>query len=320
MVSPFVRLNSLKGRPLRTSILRRNMPVKFPCDHCDHVLKVSTSKIGKSARCPKCNEKFKIPTVEEGAAALDRIAEAKGSRAEDADESEDPFSEFTVYDEDPEVVYEFESDPGAQAAATATVDHGKIAVSRTVLYSVGVVQIVIAIVFFIFGIIVGMDLGSSPSTAEGPPSRCIVTGVVEFQDADNQTAPDPGAVVIALPVDSKPDLENKANPDGLHPESDLPDDDNRGLWTIRELGGDYARTNGQGQFNLQVSSQQAYYVLYISKSMFRTDGDSLSSPQRASLGSYFSDVNNLLGENQFRWDQLTIRNTAKKDVGNIVFQ
>ena len=277
------------------------MPVKFACEHCGQRLSVSSDKIGKRAKCPKCREPIQVPNKEDAAKSLDKYADKA-----DADESgdEDPFSQFVVYD-DAELVYE--SEPTYTAKSNAAVDTSKIAVPRIALYVQGVLLGVVAVSFFMFGILVGSK-STKNENAEEAPKVCVVTGSVTYRDGA-----DSGAVVIFLPKGKRPD--ERPSPTGLRP-NDVPPptDANIGYRAIVENGGGYARTNAQGDFKIRVDNLREYYVLFISRRGMRDDDEELTRAERSEIAGYFDSVTDLIGQNQFRWL------TAQTDGGTLQFK
>ncbi len=293
------------------------MPVKFACQHCLQVLRVSSSKIGRRAKCPKCQAQIKIPTKNEAAESLVRRKKAQAEQHVEEEEEEydedDAYSEFVVYDDDAELVYETD-EPQARAAVERTVDHDKVAVSRIVIYVQGALLGVVALVFFTFGVIVGIGTGSGggPQVAQ----ECLVSGRVQFADGANQKLPDDGAVVMLLPEENTP--EKGAEPTGLAPGGEPPADDNNGLWTIREIGGAYGRTDANGEFKLRVESSKRYYVLVISNKSKRKPSEQLVNEHIQQIGDYFRPPTDLIGDSRYQWQLATIRGTRKR-LSDVVF-
>ncbi len=289
------------------------MSIKFICDHCDQVLKVSSKKIGSKARCPKCKNSLTVPTEAEAAQS---VARYKQARQDSGEEVVDPFAAFTVYDAEMELVYEPDDAYRTRAVKDANVDRTKLAVSRTVLYIQGTLLGVVALLFFMLGVIVGVDYGNETSGRTAGPSPSVVTGRVFFENGDDR-APDGGAVVIVVPRDSKPN--HKVMPDNLRPGDELPNIGHPGLGAITDIGGAYCRADDEGKFQVTVSNRKSYYVLYISNNAYRRPNEAIAVDQRLAMGSYFVDVQNLIGENQFAWQVASIRGSNEKLV-DVVFE
>lgn len=277
------------------------MPVKFACEHCGQRLSVSSDKIGKRAKCPKCREPLEVPNKEEGAKSLEKYAaEDEAGKAGDAD----PFAQFVVYD-DAELVYE--SEPTYTAKSNVAVDTSKIAVPRMAIYIQGVLLGVVAASFFMFGILVGSK-SSDKENGEDAPKICVVKGSVSYR-----ASPESGAVVIFLPKGRRPD--ERPSPLGLRPDDrDPPTDANIGYRAIVENGGAYARTNERGDFTLRVDNSREYYVLIISRTSMRDDDDEVPPSTRGEIAGYFDSVTDLIGQNQYRWL------TTRTDGGTLQFK
>ena len=290
-----------------------SMPFKFICEHCDQVLKASSKKVGLRAKCPKCKSTIKVPDEKEAAA---RVAKFKASQKPNKNQP-DPFSEFQVFDVDSEIVYETER-PSTSTSTNVSVDRSKVAVPRTILYMQGALLGISALVFFTLGLIFGQAIQSDSGGTPQAQMPCIVSGRVEYRDESGQRRHDGGAVVIIVPKGTRADPQ--AEPIGLRPEDELPDEDNEALWTIKDLGGAYGRTNEQGEFRLQVRNQSSYYILCISNHAYRDDHDQLTNQQRAQMGNYFLPVDDLIGRNQFNWQVANIASVEHRDLNDIVFE
>ena len=293
------------------------MPFKFICGHCDQVLKASSKKIGLKAKCPKCKKTITVPNEKEAAA---RVAKFKATRKPTANQP-DPFAEFQVFDVDTEIVYETDrprTTTSTSTSTTATIDRSKVAVPRTILYMQGALLGISALVFFTLGLIFGQSIQIGNNTTPQPPMPCVVSGRVEFRDVNGQRQRDIGAVIILVPKGTRADPQ--AEPLGLRPEDEFPDDDNKSLWTIKDIGGAYVRTNEEGEFRLQVRNQSTYYVLCISNHAYRDVHEQITNQQRAQMGNYFLPVDELVGRNQFNWQVVNIASVENRTLGDIVFK
>jgi phage FluMu protein Com len=272
------------------------MPIKFACQHCDQVLSVSSSKVGKRAKCPKCQQSITIPTAEAAAEARARRKKAAPAGAEGSAEG-DPFSQFVVYD-DSEIVYETD-EPEAHASDELTVDPNKISVPRSVLYAQGILLGVVALVCFVFGVIVGAATSSSGRVENALPTPCVITGRVVYASRGNVNTPDVGAVVIALPQNLT--LTEKAAIGGLSPDDPAPDETHPSVLAIQNIGGSFSRTDENGQFKLRVADAGDYFILVLSKNVQRPAAADLNKTDLAQMGRYFTLTLDLLGNRQYRW-------------------
>lgn len=288
------------------------MPIKFACQNCGKSLSVSSTKIGRHAKCPRCGEPITVPDREGAAASLaDRAEKRKlsGESAEDHEEEDreaDPFAEFVVYD-DTELVYD---DERAYYVEESAVDPDKVAVPRTVLYTQGILLIVVAVSFLVIGIAIGRGTTSGDPMA-AVPRKCLVSGMVTYKGS-----PDTGAVVVLLPTDGN--FDSPTNLLDLRPESPRPGSMNASLKSIRDIGGAYDRVDEEGNFLVSVQNQREYYVLYISRAG-KVGNVGLTKTERAQIGNYFFPPEDLVGQNHFRWVTADIRG-EKVELDEVVFE
>ena len=290
------------------------MSIKFICDQCSQVLKVHASKVGAKVKCPKCETKLTVPSEKK---AADAVARYKKSVDESVggDSDFDPFSQFAVYDDDTELVYETSS-PQSTRAKNVVVDRSKVAVSRTILYIQGALLGIVAILFFSLGLVVGVDYGSEGGGTPDEPAPARVTGRVVYEDG-NRHEPDSGAVVILIPYGSQP--PEKILPDNLRPDDEPPADDHVGLSIIEDLNGAYCRTDQDGKFSATVLSRKRYYVLYISHHAIRSQNEVIpNDTSRLQMGTYFVQIPELLGNNEYKWDVRDIY--GNKELPEVMFQ
>jgi len=287
------------------------MPIKFACPNCEKSLSVSSTKVGRRANCPRCGKPLEVPDREAAATSLENRAakrEEIGEAAEKpADDHEaDPFAEFVVYD-DTELVYD---EDRAYYVEDSAVDRDKVAVPRTVLYTQGILLVVIAVVFLVIGIAIGRGT-TSGDPKESVARPCKVGGLVTYKGS-----PDTGAVVIFLPTERR--FEKDPNLSDLRPESPRPGSSNESLKAIREIGGAYARVNDEGSFLVSVQNQRKYHVLYISRAG-KAGNDELTKTERAEIGEFFFPPEDLIGENHFRWVTADIRG-EEVELDEVVFK
>lgn len=279
------------------------MPIRFACEHCGARLSVSSRKAGARAKCPKCQESIAVPTPEEDERPSESAAEKQEAEGPaDQREAEDPFSQFLVYDDETELVYATEDEEETPYAEDVPVDPTKVAVPRRILYMQGVLLGVVAVVCFALGVIVGHST-SGPSDDDIVAQPCVITGKVALGNGGDATTPDEGAVVIVVPQDEHPD--QKANMDGLRPQDLQPDEEHPGLLAIQSIGGDYARADQNGRFQLRVRDRGEYFLFVISANRSRS-GD-MQPNDLAQIGRFFQLTPDLLGGNDYRWQEETIR-------------
>lgn len=251
-------------------------------------------------KCPRCHRLVLVPAAEAG--------REDNETSRTGPEGIDSF---------PEVASEEEFTDSEQPRAKASAPHDippSVTVPRRVLYTQGFLLGAIALIFFVFGLIVGSRSrrefggghGSSPAT---------VSGIISHQNQRDVTTPDAGSVVILLPVATRPD--EKASAGELAPDAPKPDPDHAALATIRSLGGDYARADARGRYQARAASTGRYFLLVISKQTRRPDNEYPAANDLARLGRYFVPVTELLGQHRYQLKELRLREDQHV---NITFQ
>ena len=268
-------------------------------------------------KCPKCGAKCRVPKGDpphEEAKAAERppvggtlategseppSPQAESSASEDAD----PYSAFVVYDDDTEIVYEYEDEPVAQDLRRE-VDVDKVAIPRIILYTIGGLIAVVAFVAFCIGWWGGsQNRRFGEEGAEAIPGR--VYGVVYYRDNEGKEVPDLGAVVIVFPRDKIPD--EKFELDGFRPQDPPPDGNSTNYLGLQLLGGGIGRTDDKGRYEIGVPSTGKYYILFISNHSTRAAGDDPSSVDLAEIGRYIILAPDLLGESAYHWEESSVR-------------
>lgn len=279
------------------------MPIKFPCLHCQKSLSARSRKVGHKVKCPNCDKTLTVPTLEEGAAMLDLRNRARSqSSAED-----DPYSEFIVYDDEGE--FDFETGnvtrPGGDQGNEefpVRIDPTKVAVPRLVLYMQGILLGIVGLGAFAIGVFVS-DTG--PTDDPGSTKPATIIGKLTYLNVDNQAQPDGGAIVLALPLDKRPDEKLAAS--GLRPDEPPPGDSHEGVLAIQQMGGSYGRADGRGQFQLQVPRSGRYFLLLMSGNTQRKEGELPDGQDIAQIGRYFLLPGDLIGDNKYRWTEEMVR-------------
>lgn len=277
------------------------MPIRFACEHCGAHLRVSSRKAGTSAKCPRCAKTLTIPAAPQTPPADAAVPPAEASAAPGT--TADPFAQFTVYDDDTELVYETDSDESGRAFAGVAFDPNKVAVSRGVLYLQGVLLGLVAAVSLTLGVLFGRSMSGSGPVVPVGPQPCVVQGVVQFTTPDEELMPDPGAVVLIVPQDVRPEV--KIPFDSLRPQAPPPAED-PAFQRVRELGGDYTRADTTGRFKVRVPDRGNYYLLAVSAHQPRPD----AAPDKSTLaqiGRFFLLGPDFLGGTQFLWQAETVQ-------------
>ena len=265
--------------------------IRFACNECDQLLSIGVSRIGQMITCPKCSSENEVPDAE--AAAL-QITDRKRRKQERRDAGDD-FSQFEVFDDEAEFV--FETDDDVEGYYGGKVDRNKVAVSRFVLYTQGALLGVVAIGAFLLGWIVGASTSTSQPTVVEDNTPRVIRGTLTFNDAAG-AQPDAGSVVILVPQDRRPTIDEKVPAEGLGPDSQPPDDL---LERISAMGGAYGRTDVDGNFRVQVPRRGRYFMLLISAGGPRQSNSDINKEHLAQMGRYFVPATDLIGDHTFRW-------------------
>jgi phage FluMu protein Com len=292
------------------------MPIKFACEHCGARLSVSSRKAGAQAKCPKCQQVLQVPANahSEDAALPDAVAESFAAMPAAGPSGADPLAQFLVYDSEAELIYATEDEEGtSQAGFRASLDPHKVAVPRSILYMQGALLGLVAMMSLMVGILIGR--GCSPATpiADDGPQACLITGVVAIQDARGETTPDGGTAVVMVPRDLRP--EQQASMLGLRPQDPLPDENHAGLQALYSLGGDYARADAEGRFQLRVPNRGNYFLLVISAHAGQDDREQPKATL-AQIGRFFQLTPNMFEGHAIRWQEENVQRDRQL---NIVF-
>lgn len=265
--------------------------IRFACGECDQLLSIGVSRIGQSITCPKCGSENEVPDAD--AAAL-QIADRRRRKDAARRESKEDFTQFEVYDDETEFV--FETDDDDEGYYGGNIDRSRVAVPRTVLYLQGALLGVVAIGAFVLGWIFGAATSpSQPSVAEDNTPR-IIRGTLTYQDATGEQ-PDAGSVVILVPQNSRPTIDEKVPAQGLGPDDQPPE---VSLERIAVMGGAYGRTDVNGAFRVQVKRGK-YFMLLISANGPRQSNSDFNKEHLAQMGRYFVQATDLIGNRSFLW-------------------
>jgi len=300
-----------------------NMPIKFACERCGARLSVSSRKAGARAKCPKCQQTLTVPTPPR--AKADKATEASAEPTEAAQEpsdstaaapqtQEDPLAEFLVYDSEAELVYATDDEESSSLAGfQASLDPDKVAVPRSILYMQGGLLGLVALMSLIVGILIGRGLAPEANLEDAGPQTCLISGAVAIEDATGETAPDDGAAVLVVPRDLRP--EQKVEIVGLRPQDTPPDENHAGLQAICGLGGDYARTDLEGRFQLRVPDRGSYFLLVISAHVSQDDKEQPKNTL-AQIGRFFRLTPEMFEGHAIRWQEESVQRDRQL---NIVF-
>ena len=284
-----------------------NMPIKFACEHCGARLSVSSRKAGAQAKCPKCEQVLQIPAPARGEDAAPPEAALEASDAPSASDlpADDPLAQFLVYDSEAELIYATDDEEStSQAGFRASLDPHKVAVPRSILYMQGALLGLVTLLGLLIGILIGRGCSPAKQIADEGRQACLISGVVAIEDARGETTPDGGAAVVMVPRDLRP--EQQASMLGLRPQDPPPDEDHAGRQTLYGLGGDYARADAAGRFQLRVPDRGNYFLLAISAHAGQEDR---AQPKTtlAQIGRFFQLTPNMFEGHAIRWQEESVQ-------------
>lgn len=282
------------------------MPIKFTCEHCGKRLKVKSAQAGVRAKCPQCSGKIVVPNQSEESVddEADDASTTRQSGEYSTSEEDNPYAEFVVYDDEVEWHYESDESDYAPRLSTAT-DIARVSVPRSVLYTQGVLLVVVGIAGFVLGILVSG--GGSDDAAARVAIPCVLSGAISYSTGGGRDLPDDGSVILVLPSEQRPAPTGKAPVAGLRPGDPIPRDQSENLRIIQSIGGAYTRADTEGQFRVTLPDGGRYFVLVVSKNTSRSANEELDKIDIAQLGRYVQPPTELLGDSRYKWREVTIR-------------
>ncbi len=288
------------------------MPIRFACEQCGQKLSARTRQVGHVAKCPKCKNDVTVPASSTRASSGSRpsVSEASG----EAEDQDDLYSQFVVYDDDAEWVYEDETEPSRSAPVAVDVD--RVSIPRSILYFQGILLALVAIVAFVFGVLVG-GRGSPKESVQAVAQPCTVAGHVHYLTRNGAQIPDEGTVVIVVPKTPQPTSEQRAPVEGLRPSDPLPRENHPALQAIRMLGGAYTRTDENGAYDLRLPIAGEYFVLVLSGNRYRDANEAPVRADLAEIGGYFLPATELLGNQRYEWKSVVVR--SDQTLSDVVF-
>jgi hypothetical protein len=128
-----------------------------------------------------------------------------------------------------------------------------------------------------------------------------ISGAVSYNAGDNLPTPDSGAAVLLVPEDSRP--EQKAAVASFLPGGSLVDASDPAVLTLREIGGDFTRADGDGEFRLVAPQPGTYFLLIISAHVERSASERAAPQDLAELGRYVESAPELLDQKRYDWSR-----------------
>lgn len=273
------------------------MPLRFQCPNCHQRMSVPTQKQGQKVKCPRCRRIVHVP-----ARGADwEHGEGESATAGFASSLSDIPPQHSVVYPEPELPKE----------PLASDVPASVTVPRYVLYTQGFLLGAVALVFFVFGLIVGSRSRLEIGTA-GDRQPVIVSGFIRYQGEKESEHPDGGSVVLLLPASKQPD-ENVSAAE-LGPEEAELGRNHQVRRMLHSLGGDYTRADEQGHYRVRAPSAGRYFLLVISKHTQRPENDYPAANDLAQLGRYVVPATELLKQHCYRWKELLLRDDKQLNV------
>lgn len=249
--------------------------------------------------CPNCKRKVQVPEISIG----DPFTSDQVDTPPSVDDSGDLTEEVAGTGS-----YSGAADAAVSASQQTASGSERVSVPRWIIYVQGALLGLTATTFFVFGMAVGNTTGTG-GVAEDT-GMCVISGAVYF-DRGHERVADNGAVVILLPVDSRPRVRPDAT--GLRPDR-FEAIRNEAIDEIRALGGCIVRADQDGNYQAELDNSKSYWWLVISRNQ-RADNDSIGKQTRAEMGTYFLPIEDLLGDQAFMWHKVRLSgNRQKMDV------
>lgn len=295
------------------------MPIRFHCSHCRQRLSVASRKRGATVKCPRCGHKSHVPVTSEldqqtsqetsHEAPREASQEAKlEDREEGRESTEGPVAFFPEVAHQNELVYAREE---PAVASPSPLGATRVAVPRSVLYAQGILLGCVALVFFIFGLVVGSGSQAAPAAAK-PAGPVTVSGRVFCERQGQRAEGDAGSVILLLPAERRPDEKLMAA--GLRPDDPPPPEDDPARTVLETLGGDYARADQRGRFRVEGSTAGRYFLVVISKHRRRPADAHPAATELARLGRYIIPPTELLGRQRYSWHELVLDEDKELDI------
>lgn len=273
------------------------MPLRFACPQCRQRLSVPLEKAHQDVKCPRCRQVVRVPAESTGGVPAPSFGPA----------GQPPVPSLIAAAEavDDSVPAVNVSEPDTASPS----DWQMVSVPRRVVYMQGFLLGIVALVFFVFGMIVGSGSRSESGLPRSQP--CTISGTVRYEDGARQARPDESSIVIIVPLASRPD--QKAAAEGLRLQDSTPGETHPSMAVIRSLGGDYARVDRHGKYRLRVTTPGRYYLLIVSHHARRESGQQPQANDLAQIGRYFVPATSLLEDQQYTWKEMRIRDDTSFD-------
>ena len=283
---------------------RPAMPIRFQCPECQAKLKIGSHKVGVRKSCPHCSVDFIVPEPIEGDLPIAQrwsgeevaasppttsppaAAEGSGKKPPRPNAAEPKLD--SVNSAAPPMPRSRQSSPEMTPDILRLEE---ISVPRRMIYVYGGLIAVVAIFFFLFGVMTGKNLDRTRAVVVAKSiESSVIKGTVMFR-RDNQRLPDVESLVIVMPIESELDVRPEG--EALHPSQksavESPD-----AQLIRTFGGEVSRVDAAGRFSFDLPGEQQYEVLVISAN--QQSDQEVSRNLRVAWGRVFVPIEPVIGE------------------------
>lgn len=203
-------------------------------------------------------------------------------------------------------------DPGSSAESVVQqTDYNLVSFPRYVLYAQAGVLAGVALVCFTLGALMGGAFFRAPSEGQVLAKPCTISGFVQVTEGVVKKG-DAGAVVIVLPEEVHK-VEERAPVSGLRPRDPPPDETNRGLNILKQIGASYAKADKEGKYQVRVPKQGKYFVLVISRNKegVAAEVDALDLRR---IARFFESATELIGSQKYKFSEERFAADRKFDV------
>lgn len=182
------------------------------------------------------------------------------------------------------------------------IPSGFVLVSRRAVYAQAVLALALALFAFLAGYAIGRGFAPQRDSAGGGGDQAplVIEGSVAYTPVPSTLEADDESTILVVPAGGKfvPPLAVA----GFRPDDPL-ERRSPSLDLLREQGGDFARTDSSGGFQLVLPAAGDYHLLVLSKHALQQGGQvrGPTAADQAEMAPYFSSPEQLVGIHRYRW-------------------